>query len=317
MTFENINAFYLILLLPIIYFLRTKKGNKMIFSDQMRAKIVLSSFASRLKFASLILSFLFLIFVIARPALQNVKQTQPQNQISLVVALDISKSMLAKDVMPNRFEFAKIKIQQLLGLLEREKVGLVVFSDQPYLASPLTIDFVSVAYLLDKIVPDESICGGSDISHMLKNIDKLFANQEQKALIILSDGTEQKNFEAEIKFAQENNIKIFVYAIGTQKGTHIENFDGEILYDKKDNIVITNLNNSISKLALQSGGAYLKYSDDPTDLKLFLKTINSQFQPKNNQNIEYQNNKQLFYIPLSLAIFFFLVSIFGIPRFRK
>ena len=317
MSFENFDIFYLLLLIPILLIKKSKTREVFDFTPHMRQKIFIGSNQENLKLILLILSCIFLIFSLARPIKQNVIQKKDQKNISCLLALDISKSMLAKDVAPNRFEFAKYKAQQFLGLLENQKAGIVVFSDKTYLASAITNDFLSVSFLLDKIKPEETISSGSNIYNMLKSSYKLLENEKQKALIVFTDGTEEKDFSKEIEFAQKNNIKIFVYTIGTKKGTHIQSFDGELQKDKNENIVITSLNSSIAKLALQTDGAYLEYSSDPTDLKPFLSAINAQFDKEQNEQEIYSDNEQLFFYPLGLAILFFCLGIFGLRGLKK
>ena len=122
-----------------------------------------------------------------------------------------------------------------------------------------------------------------------------------------------KEFTKQIQYAKKNNIRVFVYAIATKKGGVIKTQDG-VQKDKNGNIVVTRLNENIKNLALDSDGAYLQYSTRSSDIKLFIDTIRDKFVSKDKKDVVIKNNEELFYIPIGLAIFAFLVSISGFRR---
>jgi len=318
MSFESPHSFYLLFIGILLFFIHTKtKSYKNIFSEIMRQKIVVGLNQRNLKFFFLLLSFLFLVIAIARPIVKDAPKKEEQINLSLLVVLDISKSMLARDVRPNRLEFAKFKLQHLLSLAKMEKIGVLGMSEQTYLISPITNDYLSIAYLVEHMKIDTTIAKGSDIEEMLLVSNKLFENEKEKGLILFSDGSDTKDFTKEIEYANNNGIKIFVYGIGTKRGTHIEDEEG-IQKDANGNIVITSLNKSIKELALKTGGAYLEYSDNPYDLQTFLDAIHKQFDGKNkNEDIELTHQEELFYIPLLIALGFFLLGIYGIRGLRR
>jgi len=137
--------------------------------------------------------------------------------------------------------------------------------------------------------------------------------QEKKILFLITDGSDKKDFKDELEYAKQNNITIYVYNIGTKKGGVIE-VNGKAMTDKKGNIVVVRLNENIKKLALNSGGAYMKQTLKKDDIKLLADDIFNTFKAKNIQNNTIKDTKELFIYPLILAFLLFFAAIFSLPR---
>lgn len=311
MSFDALNHLYLIVFLLMLLFIgKNKKEYLHYFTPKMIEKIFIGIKKRKTKEIFLILSFIFLVVALARPIIENNPITIQQKNISFVVAFDISKSMLAKDVEPNRLLFAKKKFHYLLSKLKDEKVGLIGFSNRSYLISPITNDHSSLQYLVDNLNTDLVSTKGSNLLEALQGVQKLLGNEEKKAVIFFTDGTDKKDFKEEIEFAKINNIKVFIYAIGTKKGSSIEDKTGVVL-DKNGNIVITKLGDKSADLALLSDGAYLEYSTNMGDIDRFLEAITLKFEDKEQKELKIENNFELFQIPLFLAIIFLFLGYFG------
>ena len=312
--FNNVYAFYVVLLLLLLIFVSGKiKDYENYFSATMLKKIIIGKNQKKLNFALLIISFLFLILSLARPIIQNKPIKISQSTLSIVVAFDISKSMQCEDVYPDRINFAKNKFNNLLENLKDEKIGVLGFSSRSFLVAPITNDYLSLKYLVKNLDTQYINVKGSRVIEALKSTQNLLNNSDKKALIIFTDGTDSDKFDEEINYANENNIKVFVYTIATKKGGVIKIKDG-ILKDKKGNIVVTRLNENIKELALKTNGAYLEYSTSSSDIKMFVEAIKDKFKAKQKKDVTIRNNVELFYIPLGLAIIFFFVAISGFKR---
>jgi Ca-activated chloride channel family protein len=222
--------------------------------------------------------------------------------------------MRCEDVYPNRLTFSKNKFNDLLKNLKDEKIGVLGFSSRSFLIAPITNDYSTLQYLVNNLSQDSVNIQGSDILAALETTNELLENQAKKALIIFTDGTDTKEFTKSIQYAKENKIKVFVYAVATQKGGLINTQSGEVQKDSNGNIVITSLNQNIKELALQSTGAYLEYSSNTIDIKEFIDAIRSKFKSKSKENIEINTNEELFYIPLSISLIFFLIAISSFRR---
>lgn len=314
MTFYALNGLYVGLLLIIILFIKSKiKDVSKYFTDEMKKKIFIGKNQKILKLSFLILAFIFLVIALARPVVERepIKINQPN--ISLVVAFDISKSMFAKDLYPSRLTFAKNKFYSLLDLAKNEKIGVIGFSNKAFLVSPITNDYATLKYLISNMKLGYINTGGTNLLEALKGVEIISEKEEKKAVLFFTDGSDNENFNEEIAFAKEHKIKVFIYGIGTSKGSVIED-NGALLENKDGSIVITKLNENIKELAIKTDGAYLSYSNANDDLKPFIEDIRAKFEPKNKEETTINQNEELFYIPLIIAMLFFIFGIFGLGR---
>jgi len=316
-SFDSQNAFYVFILLGILYLISGKvKDYTHYFSPQMLERILIGRDQKKINFFLMTLSFIFLIFALARPIVANNPVELPKQSVDMIVAFDISKSMLANDVYPNRLQFAKNKFYTLLENTKEERIGVIGFSSSAFMVAPLSDDMATLQYLVQNLSTEYISTQGSDINKALQSANKLLKDAKQKALVVFSDGTDENDFTQDIAYAKEHNIKVFIYAIATQKGGAIPQKD-DVLKDSKGNIVVTKLNSNIKDLALESGGAYLEYSSSSKDIQLFLDAINKQFEKKDEKTTTITDNEEYFYIPLLLAIIFYMIAISGFRRIKK
>lgn len=311
MIFDNIYAFYVLIILIILVFISGKiQDYEKYFSKDMLNKILVGKNQKKLNFGLLLGSFIFLVISLARPIIENKPIEIQKSSISVVVAFDISKSMLCEDIYPNRLEAAKNKFYNLLDNLKDEKVGAIGFSNKSFLIAPITNDYLTLKYLVKNINLKYINKKGSLIKKALVTTKELLKDSSKKALIIFTDGTDTTTYNDEINYANKYNIKVFIYTIATQKGGILKTKNG-ILKDTSGNIVVTRLNRSIKDLAFETNGAYLEYSTSSSDIKEFINSIKEQFKIKQTKNIIIKNNEELFYIPLCIAILLFLIAISG------
>jgi Ca-activated chloride channel family protein len=305
--FIDLNYLYLIPLFIILWFF-TKTSNNYIsyFSNLTIGKVILNYKSNNNRFLFLICSILVIISF-ARPVIKNEPIKSKSEKINLVCAFDLSKSMLANDVFPNRIDFAKNKFVELIKELKEERVGILGFTSRSFLISPITEDYSTLRYFIKHMNPRMVSVQGSNLISVLKSTNNLLKSQKKKVLIVFTDGTDSTDFTKSIEYANNNNIKVFVYAIASDKGSVITLEDGSILKDANKNIVITSLNKKIKSIALNTGGGYLKYSNT-NDMPLFIKNIRKQLTKQKGESQIINTDKELFYYPLLLAFLFFLLS---------
>lgn len=317
-SFENRYAFLILGLLFIFLFIKKNNQNyEKLFSIDMLKKIIYGTNKKRLHFIIMVTSFILMVIALARPVIQNRPITVSQNNFSLVVAFDISKSMSCEDIYPSRLAFAKKKFNTLLKNLKDEKVGAIGFSSNSFLIAPITNDYPTLKYLIKNLNPNNISTKGSDIYQALQSAKKLLKKEEKKALIAFTDGTDEDDFSKSINFANENNIKVFVYAIGTPKGGVIKDKDSNVIKDKYGNIVITRLNPSIKELALQTDGAYLEFSSSQNDIEEFTNIIKKSFKNKKQKDVIINTNNELFYFPLALALLLIFSIFIGFKKVKR
>jgi len=318
--FNNSEFLWLLLLLiPLIYLIKARGSSlETIFSKRVLKQVQLknSSLSNRTKSILLILSMALVIIAISRPQIDNGEIKVKSSFINIVTAIDMSKSMFANDVYPNRFEFAKKKFFESLNYFKNAKVALIGFSSQTFLISPLTEDFNSLKFLAKNLSLDYLSLKGTDILASLESANNLFGEEKKKILLMFTDGGDQSSFQKDIAYAKAHNISVYIYNIGTTKGGVIKD-KNRILKDKNGDIVVVKRTDHIKELALKTDGAYMKYSLAKDDIKLLVQTIESRYKAKEEKSSTIKDRKELFYYPLILAIILIFATLFSMPRFKR
>ena len=316
-TFQNIEfLWFLLLLLPLLYFLKSQKNDlETIFSKEVlkRVRLKSNSLSKRFRNILLLMVMALTIIALARPQIDNGEIEVKSSFINIVTAIDMSKSMFANDVYPSRFDFAKKKFFDSLDYFKQSKIALIGFASQTFLISPLTQDFHSLKFLGKNLNLDYLNLKGTDIMVALESANNLFGNEDKKTLLIFTDGSDQKEFSKEIAYCKENNIVVYIYNIGTDKGGIIKDKNG-VLKDKNGNIVVVKRTDKIKQLAMSTGGAYMKYSLSNDDIKLLADTIQNAYQAKKEENSTIKDRKELFVYPLSFAVLLFFMALFSAPK---
>ncbi|MFC1745580.1 VWA domain-containing protein [Candidatus Riflebacteria bacterium] len=231
----------------------------------------------------------------------------------IIIALDISESMLAEDLSPNRLERSKRKISDLLEILEGDRIGMVVFAGQAFALCPLTLDYGAVAMFLDDIDTDFLPVKGTNISEALEVCMESFRDfsRESKAIILITDGEqhEGKVLDSAEK-ASKKGIKIFSIGIGNPKkgGVPIPLKGGGVKKTADGNIVLTKINESLlAKIVHKTGGAYkLTESGDIDLIKIYeeIKKRVGQKKLKSQRKKVYEYRFQWFLFIAILCFFF-------------
>jgi len=304
----------LFLLLPLFYFLKySKKSYEALFNKDVLQKIRVKNrgFSKRVRNVLLIFSSFFMIIALARPVIDRGEIKVKSSFINVVAGLDISNSMFVNDVYPSRFELAKKKFNLFLKDMKNARVGVVGFSSQSFLVAPLSEDYHSLDFLVKNLSVASMSLRGTDFMSALEAANDLYQTDEKKAFLIFTDGGDQSDFSKEITYAKEHKIVVFVYAMGTDKGGIIKTKNGA-LKDKNGNIVIVKINENIKKLALQTGGAYMRSTLSQNDMSMLSDAIKSRFKAKGSQINSIKDKKELFYYPLLLAILLFFMANFSL-----
>ncbi len=320
--FEFLHSEYLwalLLVLPMLLFIKKRKNDiSKVFKKEVLEKIRVHNGSISNKTRSLLLigSFIFMVLALARPIINNGEIKVKSNFINMVVGIDISKSMFANDVYPSRFEFAKRKFITMLPMLKNTKVALMGFSSQTFLISPLTEDYHSLKFLSSNLRMGSVTLKGTDILNALKSANDLLKDQKNKILLLFTDGGDKKDFSEEIAYAKSHNITVYIYAVGTKKGGIIKDRNG-VVKDRNGNIVVVKLNPSIKELALKTGGAYMEQTLKKDDIKALIDAIQTHFKAENQSEESIKDKRELFVIPLAIALILLFFSLFSLPNFRR
>jgi Ca-activated chloride channel family protein len=297
------------LFILFLLLLTQKEAQATFFSEEVMDKLRVSANTLTLKArnALFMLIGVLMIIALAGPVIEDGKVEIKAKSSDIMIALDISDSMLAEDVYPNRLKLAKQKVLELLRIAPNERIGIIAFAKNSYLVSPLSFDHEAVSFLLRQLSTNSITEKGTNFLSMLEVVDKSIKKDSKRYLLILSDGGDKKDFSKEIEFAKKHDISVFVLGVGTKKGAPIKLENGEFI--KQDgNIIVSKLNEDISTLATKTGGVYIESVNSNDDVKAMLSEIEKHSKKKELKSQEIARFIPLFYYPLGLALFILLIA---------
>ena len=305
----------LALLLPLgILLFRKRERLGRYFEKEVLEKLQLNTglVSPTLKSVLLLLSIALMLIALARPYADHGEIKVKTSTIDIIAAFDISRSMFANDVYPNRLTMAKQKFKDFTSAFEEAKIGVIGFSSRAFLISPLTEDFNTLEYLVGNMNTDSVSLKGTSILNALDVTANLTEEGDKRALLLFTDGGDKQEFSKEIAYAKEHDIVLFVYNIGTEKGGVIPTPKGA-LTDKNGDIVVVRLNDAIKALALESGGAYMQYSLKHNDTKALADAIKARFHKQDESINTIKDVKELFIYPLSAALVLLFTALYSLP----
>ena len=231
----------------------------------------------RSKTIFVVLAILFLILALTRPRWGYQWEDLHQRGVDVIVALDVSSSMLAEDIKPNRLERAKRKISDLLNMMEGDRIGLVAFAGTSFVQCPLTLDYGAARLFLSAIDTQLIPVQGTALGNAIKTSVKAFRSQEKKskALILITDGEDQtgKALSA-AKLAGDQGVKIYTIGIGGEIGAPLPNSSGAGGFRKNQQgeVILSKLDETtLQQIALETGGSYVRSVTGDIDLNTIYK----------------------------------------------
>ena len=223
-----------------------------------------SSFKSILKMLTFLIGLAFLIVSLTNPKMGTKLETVKRQGVDIVFALDVSKSMLAEDIAPNRLEKAKQIITKIIDKLGSDRIGIIIYAGNAYPLLPITTDQGAAKMFLQSASPNMVSSQGTAINEAIKLATSYYNNDEQtnRFLFIISDGEDhQEDASSAIAQATKEGIKTYTIGIGTEKGGPIPLKDRGVLQgykkDSKGEVVITKMNeNTLKEIANNGNGKY-------------------------------------------------------------
>lgn len=271
MIFKDPILLFLLLAIPVlvaIYFYSNyrRKKNIELYGDKELMKALLPRTAkirSRITFWLLLSALALMVFVLARPRYGTKKETIVSKGVEVIVALDISNSMMAEDISPNRLDKAKRLISRMIAQTKGNKFSLIVFAGDAFVQLPITTDHISANMFLNQVTPALIKRQGTNVGDAINLACKSFSDNEKigKAIILITDGENHEGgAEEAARLAAEQGIKVYVMGIGTAKGGRIPTGKaGDFLRDREGNIVVTKLNEPMAQsIAAAGNGTYIR-----------------------------------------------------------
>jgi len=320
---EEPTYFYLLAITPllVVLFLISlfikKRRQKNFASNKLFKQLSpdASVFKSVLKLVILSLSLVFLIFALVNPKMGIKLKTLKREGVDVVFALDVSKSMLAEDIAPNRLEKAKQIITKIINKLGSDRVGIIVYAGNSYPLLPITTDLAAAKMFLQNANPDMVSSQGTAINEAIQRSLKFYDNAEQtnKFLIILSDGEDHENqSESLAKKAASMGIKIFTIGIGTAAGKPIPmRINGIFTGYKKDmkgDVVISKRHADVlQKIAKEGNGSYMDGNITDKPVK-FMENIIVNAQKHKYETKQFSDYKDQFQWFIAIGILFLIID---------
>lgn len=219
--------------------------------------------ARRWKTVLRLLGVALLFVALARPQFGSRVETVRSVGQDIVVAVDLSQSMLAEDVAPNRLERAKLAILRLLRQLDGDRIGLVAFAADAFVQSPLTIDYGAAAMFLDAMRPELMPVQGTDLGAALRvSLDALEKGErDARVVVIVTDGEDHEDaFADQIRRAVDSGVQVYLVGVGTTDGGPIPLYDEDgnregFLRDEEGNVVTTRLTEETFQRFVRGAGA--------------------------------------------------------------
>lgn len=316
--FESPYFLYLLIIVPVLIvifiiseYVKTKRIKK--FGDPELMKSLMPNatrYRPAIKFSIVCLAMIFMILLIARPQFGTKTETVTKKGIEVVIALDISNSMMAQDVLPSRLDKSKNIISRLVDNFDNNKIGLVLFAGDAYTQLPITSDYVSAKMFLNNISPSLISRQGTAIGAALNLAMNSFTPQQGvgKSIIVITDGENHEGGVMEaVKAASDKGIQVNVLGVGSVDGAPIPVSSGsDYKKDNSGNIVVTKLNEQMCQdIARQGNGIYARVDNTNSAFRALEKQLDTLSKADIDTKVFSQYNEQ--FIPLAWIVLVLLV----------
>ena len=317
-NFAQAQYLVLILLIPFFFILQAlvlKLRRRRIrrFGDEELVRQLMPSYSvSRIwvKLTLFSIGFFFFVIGLSRPQIGAKLKEHETKGAEIMIALDVSNSMLAEDYSPNRLERAKLAISRLVDKLRDDRIGLIVFAGNSFVQLPITTDYVSAKMFLNTISTESVPIQGTAIGEAINTAIRSFSAQSEKsrAVIIITDGENHEDDPvAAAAQAAEMGIRVFTIGVGSPEGKPIP-MDGGLLKDRDGNIVVTRLDESVLQEVAKAGnGLYVRAGNSEFGLNPIIDDIR-RMEDERYSSIVFEEFDEQFMYFMAIALFFFMLE---------
>lgn len=335
MVWEHSIYLYTLAIIPLLVlvvwfrvrFLRQRSTHYFEVSQKERLKLGYVPTRATIKYCVFLLGMSFLIIALAGPKIGTEVRKVKQRGVDMLIALDLSASMNAEDVGPSRLEKAKFEINRLIERLDGDRVGLIVFTGEAFLQSPMTLDYSALRLFLDIVSTDQMPNSATDFASALEVAEQTFnaldskeqensaASTAARVLLIISDGEDhEQEYEDALNTLTDAQVSIHTLGIGTTAGTTIPLYEvgtGKLVGYKRDRqgkVVTTALQRlALQKMATQGGGSYYQIDRGNSGIDAFLARVD-ELEKGEFSYEEYADFKDQYQWLAALALMLLLLS---------
>lgn len=318
--FEDPIYLWLLLAVPVLVLVRfvvwkQRKSKLKKFGDPQLLRMLMpdaSVARPRVKFALLMAALSLLIVLLARPQMGSRISKEKRNGIETIIALDISNSMMATDVVPSRLDKSKLLVENLVDHFTNDKIGLVVFAGDAFVQLPITSDYVSAKMFLQNIDPALIASQGTDIARAIDVSMHSFTQAEKvgKAIIVITDGEDHEGGAVEAaKAARKKGINVFILGVGDPNGAPIPTGDGEYMTDNTGQTVMSALNEEMCREVAKAGSGVYIHVDNTSDAQSRLNNELTKLQKGETESVVYSEYDEQFQAFGILVILLLIIEI--------
>ncbi len=246
----------------------------------------------------------FIVIALARPVIQNAPAKESFDSQDFIIAIDVSYSMMADDIKPNRFEVAKRGVKKLLRLHPKDRFTLFAFTSNALLISPPTTDTKIAVDALESLNPNYILTKSTSLENLFTTVAKI--SQKKKKLIVFSDGGEDTDVAKLVGLLKNNHITPYFVATATQKGAPLKK-NGKYLKNEAGVLVISRINPALQDIASLSGGRYYELDNSLNAIDELASDITSDTLKKKT-TLEVISYKELYPLPLIIATILFFIA---------
>jgi Ca-activated chloride channel family protein len=284
-----------------------------------------SNFKSTLKLIFVLLGIASLTMALVNPKIGTKLETVKREGVDIVFALDVSKSMLAEDIAPNRLEKAKRLVSEIINQLASDRIGIIAYAGQAFPQLPITTDYGAAKMFLQSMNTDMLSSQGTAIDQAIELASTYYDDEEQtnRVLFIISDGEDhsQGDVSNAVEDATSEGIRVFTIGVGKTKGAPIPlKRNGIVESLKKDNqgeVVITKLNEEVlQEIADEGNGEYIN-GENTEEAVAFIKEQLNQMDKKEFEAKQFAEYKDQFQWFLAAGLLFLFLDIFVLDRKTK
>lgn len=318
--FEDPIYLWLLVLIPLLALVRfvgfrRRRQKLKKFGDPELLKLQMadtSKYRPSVKFWLLQAALALLIIMFARPQMGSKISNEKRRGIETIIALDISNSMMAEDVVPSRLAKSKLMVENLVDNFTNDKIGLVVFAGEAFVQLPITSDYVSAKMFLQNADPSLITTQGTNIAQAIRLSMSSFTQQDKvgRAIILITDGEDHEGEALEAaEEARKKGINVYILGVGETKGAPIPTPDGGYMTDDRGQTVMTALNEKMCQEVAKAGEGTYIHVDNTSDAQKQLNDELAKLQQGETNSVIYSEYDEQFQAFAILALLLLILEI--------